>query len=60
MYICLLIDGFLYSLFYLCITLGVKVRNMEMDFNTGGTFSVGSTEIYDFFTRLSEAVNNNM
>ena len=46
---------------------GVKVRNMKMDFNTGGIWHwVGQCtlmmKIYDFFIRLSryQAINNNM
>ena len=47
--------------------IGVKVRNMKMDFNTGGTWRrVGQwtlmMKIYDFFIRLSRlvALYNNM
>ena len=47
--------------------IGVKVRNMKKDFNTGGTWRrVGQRtlmiKIYDFFIRLSryQTIKNNM
>ena len=52
------------QLFANCHIIGVKVRNMKMDFNTGGTWSrVGQwtlmMKIYDFFFYSAKSLSSN-
>ena len=58
----------IFEWFFSSTTLGVKVRNMKMDFNTGGTWHrVGQwtlmIKFYDFFSiwlSCYQAINNNL